>query len=155
MLGWCWDAHLRKASKGKWTLGRLMKEFYREFGVDAHAVTPRGFDLGGHRWAGFPHIPTFAGRWTHEATDAELDRLSREALGSGADVLCVHCPPQSMLPAEYGNRPLYDRLAAGDHRVRTVLCGHVHEHGGLSTTRTLGHPVTVHNGALGVQLVKL
>lgn len=36
VLGWCWDAHLRKASRGKWSLGRLMKEFYREFGVDAY-----------------------------------------------------------------------------------------------------------------------
>lgn len=36
VLGWCWDAHLRKSSRGRWTLGRLMKELYREFGVDAY-----------------------------------------------------------------------------------------------------------------------
>lgn len=36
ILGWCWDAHLRKKSRGKWTLARLMKAFYREFGIDAY-----------------------------------------------------------------------------------------------------------------------
>ena len=36
VLGWCWDAHLRKKSKGKWTLAKLMREFYREFGIDAY-----------------------------------------------------------------------------------------------------------------------
>jgi len=36
VLGWCWDAHLRKHSKGKWSLARLMREFYRHFGIDAY-----------------------------------------------------------------------------------------------------------------------
>jgi predicted metalloprotease with PDZ domain len=36
VLGWCWDAHLRKGSRGKWTLARLMREFWKEFGIDAY-----------------------------------------------------------------------------------------------------------------------
>ncbi len=36
LLGWCWDAHLQKKSKGKWTLARLMKAFWKEFGIDAY-----------------------------------------------------------------------------------------------------------------------
>lgn len=35
LLGWCWDAHLRKKSKGKWTLERLLRAIWKEFGVDA------------------------------------------------------------------------------------------------------------------------
>lgn len=34
-LGWCWDAHLQKKSKGKWSLARLMKAIYKKFGVMA------------------------------------------------------------------------------------------------------------------------
>lgn len=127
----------------------------RESGVDAHAITLRGFDLLGHRWAGFRHIPAMGGHWPCEAPDAMLDTLSRTALDSGADILCVHAPPASMLSGPYGNRPLYALLAAGGHNVSTVLCGHVHQHAGESETRHLGRPVTVHNGALGVKLVRL
>ncbi len=36
LLGWCWDAHLQKKSRKKWTLARLMKSIWKEFGVDAH-----------------------------------------------------------------------------------------------------------------------
>jgi predicted metalloprotease with PDZ domain len=35
-LGWCWDAYLQKRSKGKWTLARLMRAFWKEFGIDAY-----------------------------------------------------------------------------------------------------------------------
>ena len=132
-----------------------LADLLRTIGVNVHAITLRGFDLLGHRWAGFRHIPAMGGHWPCEAPDAMLDTLARTALGSGADVLCVHAPPASMLSGPYGNRPLYDRLAAGGHNVGTVLCGHVHEHAGQSETRHLGRPVTVHNGALGVQLVRL
>ncbi len=38
VLGWCWDAHLQRKSKGKWTLARLMKEFYKEYGIDAYVT---------------------------------------------------------------------------------------------------------------------
>ncbi|MCO5141963.1 MAG: PDZ domain-containing protein [Oligoflexia bacterium] len=34
LLGWCWDAHLQKSSKRKWSLEKLMKEIWKEFGVD-------------------------------------------------------------------------------------------------------------------------
>lgn len=132
-----------------------LAECLAAIGVNAHAVTLRGIDLLGHRWAGFRHVPQMGGHWPCEATDAQLDTFSRAALDSGADVLCVHCPPAGVLSGPYGNRPLFDRLAAGGHRVRTVLCGHVHEHAGQSETRDLGGPVTVHNGALGVKLVTL
>lgn len=132
-----------------------LAECLTAIGVNAHAVTLRGFDLLGHRWAGFRHVPQMGGHWPYEATDAQLDALSRAALDSGADVLCVHCPPAGVLSGPYGNRPLLDRLAAGGHHVRTVLCGHVHEHAGQSETRDLGGPVAVHNGSLGVKLVAL
>lgn len=36
LLGWCWDAHLRKKSKGKWTLEKLMKAIWRKYGIDAY-----------------------------------------------------------------------------------------------------------------------
>lgn len=133
----------------------LLGDLLRSAGVNAHAVTPHGFDLLGHRWAGFRHVPTMGGHWPCEATDTVLDALSRAALGSGADILCVHCPPASMLSGPYGNRPLYALLASGAHNVRTVLCGHIHEHAGEAETRHLGRPVTVHNGALGVKLVRV
>ena len=35
LLAWCWDAHLQKKSRGKWTLAKLMKALWKEFGVDA------------------------------------------------------------------------------------------------------------------------
>jgi predicted metalloprotease with PDZ domain len=37
-LGWCWDAHLQKRSKGRWTLAKLMRAIYKEFGVHADEV---------------------------------------------------------------------------------------------------------------------
>lgn len=36
LLGWCWDAYLRRHSKGKWTLARLMRAIWKEFGIDAY-----------------------------------------------------------------------------------------------------------------------
>ncbi|RZA03326.1 MAG: M61 family peptidase, partial [Proteobacteria bacterium] len=36
LLGWCWDAHLTKASRGRWTLPKLMAAIYQEFGIDAY-----------------------------------------------------------------------------------------------------------------------
>jgi predicted metalloprotease with PDZ domain len=36
LLGWCWDALLQKKSKKKWNLARLLREIYREFGIDAY-----------------------------------------------------------------------------------------------------------------------
>lgn len=35
-LGWCWDAFLRKRSKGKWNLQKLMKAYWKELGIDAY-----------------------------------------------------------------------------------------------------------------------
>ncbi|MGE3260829.1 MAG: M61 family metallopeptidase [Bacteriovoracia bacterium] len=35
-LGWCWDAYLTKRSKGKWTLAKLMRAYWKEFGIDAY-----------------------------------------------------------------------------------------------------------------------
>jgi predicted metalloprotease with PDZ domain len=34
-LGWVWDAYLQKRSRGKWTLSRLMKAIWKEFGIKA------------------------------------------------------------------------------------------------------------------------
>lgn len=36
LLGWCWDAHLQKKSKGKWSLEKLMRAIWKKFGVDAY-----------------------------------------------------------------------------------------------------------------------
>jgi predicted metalloprotease with PDZ domain len=36
ILGWCWDMLLQRRSKGRWTLAKLMKAFYKEFGIDAY-----------------------------------------------------------------------------------------------------------------------
>lgn len=36
LLGWCWDALLTSKSKGKWTLAKLMRAIWEEFGIDAY-----------------------------------------------------------------------------------------------------------------------
>lgn len=36
LLGWCWDAHLQKHSKRRWSLWKLMKAIYEEFGINAY-----------------------------------------------------------------------------------------------------------------------
>jgi len=36
ILGWCWDAHLQKKSRGKWTLEKLMRSFWEKYGIDAY-----------------------------------------------------------------------------------------------------------------------
>lgn len=36
VLAWCWDMHLQQKSRGRWNLAKLMKAFYREFGIDAY-----------------------------------------------------------------------------------------------------------------------
>lgn len=36
LLGWCWDAHLQKKSRGRWNLPKLMKAIWKEFGIDAY-----------------------------------------------------------------------------------------------------------------------
>jgi predicted metalloprotease with PDZ domain len=35
-LGWCWDAHLQKRTRKRWTLRKLMKEIWKEYGIDAY-----------------------------------------------------------------------------------------------------------------------
>jgi predicted metalloprotease with PDZ domain len=42
LLGWCWDAHLSKSTKNKWTLPKLMKAIYKEFGIDAYVPLSEG-----------------------------------------------------------------------------------------------------------------
>lgn len=34
-LGLCWDAYLQKKSRGRWTLAKLMRAFWKEFGISA------------------------------------------------------------------------------------------------------------------------
>ncbi len=34
-IAWCWDARLQKLTKKKWSLEKLMKEIYREYGITA------------------------------------------------------------------------------------------------------------------------
>lgn len=41
LLGWCWDAHLKKASRGRWSLPKLMRAIYEEFGIDAYVPLNR------------------------------------------------------------------------------------------------------------------
>ena len=36
VLGWCWDAHIQRRSRKRWNLAKLMRAFYREFGIDAY-----------------------------------------------------------------------------------------------------------------------
>ncbi|NUM88324.1 MAG: M61 family metallopeptidase [Bdellovibrionales bacterium] len=36
VLGWCWDAHLRKHSRGRWSLEKLLRAAWKKFGVDAY-----------------------------------------------------------------------------------------------------------------------
>jgi predicted metalloprotease with PDZ domain len=33
VLGWCWDAHLQKKSRGRWNLTKLLKAIWKEFGI--------------------------------------------------------------------------------------------------------------------------
>lgn len=35
MVAWCWDAYLRRRTRGRWTLAKLMRAFWQEFGIDA------------------------------------------------------------------------------------------------------------------------
>lgn len=123
----------------------------RTVGIEAHDVTMRAWQFGGHGFAGFGHIPYIAGTWAGEVDDATLDRLSVRALASGADVLVTHCPPAGILSANFGNVPLAARLK-GEHGVKTHLFGHVHEHAGEDVT--IG-PTRFYNGALGARLVIL
>lgn len=37
LVAWCWDAWLVKRSRGRWDLARLIRAFWKEFGVDAEA----------------------------------------------------------------------------------------------------------------------
>lgn len=44
LLAWCWDAHLQKKTRKRWTLAKLLKAIWREFGIDAdeplHSARP-------------------------------------------------------------------------------------------------------------------
>lgn len=34
LIGWCWDAYLQKNTKKRWTLAKLMRSIWNEFGID-------------------------------------------------------------------------------------------------------------------------
>jgi len=99
----------------------------RGSGADAHQVTPEGFDLLGHRWAGFREIPFIIGEWAGECHDFSpfLERLD-----PSADILVTHAPPGGILSEEWGIGSLTQHLAYKPHNVKLHLFGHVHGCGG-------------------------
>ena len=73
LLGWCWDAHLRKSSKGRWSLPKLMRAIYEEFGIDAYeplATAKPGFTRD--------ELLTFAEKKTGVRQKAFVDGLVTE-----------------------------------------------------------------------------
>lgn len=129
----------------------------REVGVDARSVTPRGLELFGRRFAGFPHIPWMRGGWAWEASPLDMVRLVRQTWDAHPEVLLTHCPPRGILDGvgatgHLGIEPLAEALGRPGHGVRHHLFGHVHEAAGRRGELA---GVRYYNGALGVRLVEL
>lgn len=127
---------------------------FRMGGCDAHEVTPEGFELGGLRWAGFPEILYYQGRWAREVPDERLRVLTRNALATRPDVLVTHEPPAGILASqeEYGSPAMREELDAAAERPRAHFFGHDHSCGGRDVEQ-LG--IHFYNGATHLRVVEL
>lgn len=138
----------------------------RRAGIRAHALERQPYGDGPfvHRgvvFAGLPHIPFIAGEWNFEAhPGAELRYQTDLALEPDPHVLAAHCPPYGILDGSdcgdhFGNAPLSNIIAfEKPRRLHTVLCGHVHSHGGQHAyDPTIG--VHVFNNATTWRVVKI
>lgn len=116
-----------------------------KFGYEnAYEISPEGFELEGFKWAGFPNIPYIGGEWNHETLPCEFDELMERIHKSQPELLIIHCPPKGILDlvkryaktgqvrrANYGIGHFTNYFSYKPHRISHVLCGHIHEQGGM------------------------
>lgn len=102
--------------------------------------------IGGVRFCGIAEIPYIAGHWARETTSRGLEALV-EAIPD-CDVLLSHAPPAGHLSYrdEWGIPGLEKTHA------KHILCGHVHECGGMK--KQVGDTM-VYNSATTFQLVDI
>ena len=95
-------------------------------------------DFGDMKILCSPYCPP-VGNWAFCMREVDFAQELRNAfhvtLGARADICVSHAPPFGVLDTVFGGnterihcgyRPLKDKLAA----INTVVCGHIHEHGG-------------------------
>lgn len=126
---------------------------------ETYRVNPGGFNFKGLKFAGFREIPWINGRWCCEADDMQLRALVDLTLSGSPDVLITHSPPRGILDGSltklgdhYGIAPLAIKLATTPHNVKLHCFGHVHEHGGATTT--IGG-TTFSNAATTVNIIEV
>lgn len=123
----------------------------RQNGGHAYDITPEGFELLGHRWAGFREINYIVGEWAGETHDFGpiIDRLDLTA-----DILVTHTPPSGILDSVhgYGVIPLNTFLFYRPNNVKHHFFGHCHEDGNKSVEHSGIH---FHNGACHIRTVEI
>jgi Icc-related predicted phosphoesterase len=132
-----------------------LAEMLREFGVDAHQVTPEGVTVAGIKFAGFRHVPFLYGEWAGETHD--FDEVLDRTFASNPDILVTHAPPSGLLDIsgnghEYGIRGLTRALQWCPHNIRMHLYGHAHR-SGPKVVREMD--ITFSNAATGMNHITL
>ena len=105
-------------------------------GGNAFEITPKGVTINGIKFSGFRHIPFIAGEWNGEIHD--FDRVIKPTMVGNPDVLVTHAPPSGILDeylgVNHGITGLTSVLAWSEHNIKTHFFGHIHGHGGETTT---------------------
>lgn len=99
--------------------------FVHEIGPD-HVV-----ELGGLKWAGFPHVPPIDGRWNNEVPELDIGRLLERVIMLEPDVLVTHTPPANIMAGRYGSTAVCNMLMYRSHTIRYHFFGHEHRCGGM------------------------
>ena len=89
--------------------------------TDGEVVTAAGL-----RWCGLRAIPDCGGRFEGELPTPELAALARSL--PAADVLVSHAPPAGHATSM---RPEWGVPGLDHHAARVIMCGHIHERGGM------------------------
>jgi Icc-related predicted phosphoesterase len=107
---------------------------------------PNGMKLHGVSMSPSFDKPELAIWWANMTTNPRIDAACFEGVGL-ADIVLSHCPPQGCLDATHaddlahcGSPALRNKIEFVGH-VQYVVCGHVHECGGMSMQ--LGHTTIV------------
>jgi Icc-related predicted phosphoesterase len=108
-----------------------------DVGIDAHNISLQHKEIHGVKLYGIPYVPYFTGSWNFEKSDVFLEEhLRYDVYDRDIDVLVSHAPPYGCLDKvrkreNIGSKPLATYIKTAKKPARTVLCGHVHESGGL------------------------
>lgn len=110
-------------------IGEQVADDWHGWPSHVHVLTNRGVTLDGVTFYGVPQTPKFGG-WAFMEPDAHLGQRWA-AVPADTDVLVSHGPPRGLVDNNLGSVTQREWLETSGPAL--VLCGHIHECGGIST----------------------